>query len=622
LTTFYFLSAVLHCCLQVTFQVAAFKINEQAGRFLGDIIKESDIPQNHALLVQNGELRLCGPDDWDKDIYDCPVVWEGRIQAALQGEDSTADPYATISTTASDVSSSTSSSARARATVVIDNFNNNSGNDNDDDDEADDDDDEDETLAQTRTVTEFVEAPRATTGLVKRINQVDVDAVMNGSEVVAVEVLSLEVNGTTEDVELSLECVEMLIWPKQMIRNTKREDVTFIAFQIWVLGMSVVAILNESIPHIIASLLTHLLATAWSGYQLYNTALFREEFQRSTIDSRRCGDVNLLPGYWQQRNAAEIGVLVVNGVSLLAMTFLSWRLVKTFGWQTFKRIGASLDINRVYKIVLTFSIGLQLASFFIIAAMVLWLDLLFTSPLGQRAQSLMLYKVLGIITCVVMIPWLCLGWFSVRRETKIGMGAFVLVSGIMIAGWAAMFASNTFRWTFTDWRFFSVMSTASSTLLLLTTILAIICFMNFGKGLKRFLKAQEPIPETYEQPTSARDVEKAGDRVDFPTVSPIPSYAVAFGGPRSTTTSPIDEDSTQRQHPAHVARAPSNASTRSFESAGKGSTQWLERSTSRGSENSAGAGRSYVTAGSHHVPTTTTKHHRDGSDLKKGWVIE
>ena len=33
------------------------------------------------------------------------------------------------------------------------------------------------------------------------------------------------------------------------VENTKREDITFIAFQIWLLGMSLVALLNESIPH-------------------------------------------------------------------------------------------------------------------------------------------------------------------------------------------------------------------------------------------------------------------------------------------------------------------------------------------------------------------------------------
>ena len=99
--------------------------------------------------------------------------------------------------------------------------------------------------------------------------------------------------------------------------------------------MSTVAILNESIPHTLAALATHLLTTIWSGYQLFNTASFQSEFVRSTIRSGLCGggNVNLLPSYWVERRAAEISVLVVNVVSLLISAALSWRLVKvrTFG---------------------------------------------------------------------------------------------------------------------------------------------------------------------------------------------------------------------------------------------------------------------------------------------------
>ena len=91
----------------------------------------------------------------------------------------------------------------------------------------------------------------------------------------------------------------------------------------------------------------------------------RENGPRHAISSGRCDDINLLPGYWQDRNAAEIAVLVVNAISLMLSAFLSWRLIKTFGWQTFKRIGASLEINRIYMLVLIFSIGLQLAFFFV-----------------------------------------------------------------------------------------------------------------------------------------------------------------------------------------------------------------------------------------------------------------
>jgi len=42
--------------------------------------------------------------------------------------------------------------------------------------------------------------------------------------------------------------------------------------------MSFVALMNESIPHVVASLLTHVLATVWSGFQVSDIPSFMFEF--------------------------------------------------------------------------------------------------------------------------------------------------------------------------------------------------------------------------------------------------------------------------------------------------------------------------------------------------------
>ncbi len=66
------------------------------------------------------------------------------------------------------------------------------------------------------------------------------------------------------------------------------------------------------------------------------------------------------------------------------------------------------------------------------------------------------------------------------------MLVFLLLSLGYLAGWAAMFASSLFRWTFVEWRFFSVMASASVFLTLATFVLGIFCLLNFQKGLKRY----------------------------------------------------------------------------------------------------------------------------------------
>lgn len=77
----------------------------------------------------------------------------------------------------------------------------------------------------------------------------------------------------------------------------------------------------------IASLLTHLVATGWAGFQVLNTAQFRRDFAKVTTKGACC-PINLLPTYWQSRSAAEIPSLVLNAVAVLVSVLLSWRLGK------------------------------------------------------------------------------------------------------------------------------------------------------------------------------------------------------------------------------------------------------------------------------------------------------
>lgn len=95
-----------------------------------------------------------------------------------------------------------------------------------------------------------------------------------------------------------------------------------------VLGMSLVALLNESIPHVIASLLTHLLATGWAAFQIVNTKSFEDDFARVITHGACNGVPSLLGGYWKVRQDAEYASLALNVVALFVSGILSWKLFK------------------------------------------------------------------------------------------------------------------------------------------------------------------------------------------------------------------------------------------------------------------------------------------------------
>lgn len=360
----------------------------------------------------------------------------------------------------------------------------------------------------------------------KRHTSISEQAIKNNGQT------EVKVNGVHGAGEVTLDqtCLQVLNWPVSQLQNTKREDITFIMFQFWLLGMSLVALLNESIPHVVASLLTHVGATAWGGFQIYDTSQFHDDFTTLTT-SGACG-VNLLPTYWQARANAEIPSLALNGAALLLSAVLSWRLIKSFGWQTFKRVGASRTINRIYNVVLVLSISIQVALFFIAVAASLWLDQLINGKIGHMTSNKTLFEAIDIAVLAVLIPWLSMGWIAVRREKKVPMLLFLIIAFLYLGGWGSMFIAPTFRWTFLQWRFFSIMASVSVLLALVTLFLGIVCRVNFGKGLPRYLNAQEPLPDDDFLPTVVdsklgEDVEKAA----FPSNDlPIPTYnSFAFG---------------------------------------------------------------------------------------------
>jgi hypothetical protein len=194
-----------------------------------------------------------------------------------------------------------------------------------------------------------------------------------------------------------------------------------------------------------------------------------------------------------------------------------------------------------------------------------------------------LYRTLVIVVCIGLIPWLTLGWFAVRREHRHAMHVFLLLSALYLACWGAMFDATTFRWTFVEWRFFSIITSASAFLTLCALILGVICRLNFGKGLPQHLAAEEALPgddfEPMVKPGVNVDIEKASyyeEKVDFPsTHAPVPTWHTAYGNDSAPAFAPSytpprlvspseSQSSTQFPSPVEPAapRLPSPAHTR------------------------------------------------------------
>ncbi|KAJ6619019.1 hypothetical protein B0H10DRAFT_2027299 [Mycena sp. CBHHK59/15] len=289
----------------------------------------------------------------------------------------------------------------------------------------------------------------------------------------------------------SYQCAVSLLWLGDVLADATREDLAVLAYQIWLFSLSMVTLLNESLPHLFAGLAARVLGTAWAGFRVQGNINLYDTYLH-VINTGPCNGFDPMGTWWNQSGAHEIATLVSNAVNLAAMAALSYKLFKVYSVATFSRVGASKEINRVYKLVLLLSVTLQLAGFFTLVQTGLWVSKISFGGIRTLAEDFPMYLAALVVTVVLELPWLILGWTTVRREQRKRFLVFCVISLILLLMSTLMFASPLYRFVLSSWSFYATMTVTAYALLVATSALAVVCRLQFGKGLAHF--CNYPIP--------------------------------------------------------------------------------------------------------------------------------
>ncbi|KAJ7364087.1 hypothetical protein DFH08DRAFT_838308 [Mycena albidolilacea] len=334
-------------------------------------------------------------------------------------------------------------------------------------------------------------------------------------------------------------CTLVLTYPHQVLMNAQREDVVLVLTQFWIFSVSFFAIVYDSIPHLVAALCFRTLATAWSMYIIWRTGDIRSRFEilLHTKDSPCNVEVDaLFPSYFLSREALQIPDLVLNVVSLCMAVYLSIKLIKVYGPNTFNRVGASKEIIRIYKYFLAVFVSFQVAALLLISAIALWLDQMVNTDnaISGMTYHKNIYLALSIFTLAILVPWITMGWYAVRREWKKLMAAFLAIAAFVFTGWVVMLKSWSFAWTFVQWPFFACSIIAASLSLLATIIFGVISWLHFGKGLAHYLYVDDVLAKAgFEPELFEKDVENHPP-ADWREIGldDVPTYTLSFSTER------------------------------------------------------------------------------------------
>lgn len=142
--------------------------------------------------------------------------------------------------------------------------------------------------------------------------------------------------------------------------------------------------------------------------------------------------------------------------------------------------------------------------YLLVTSAALWLDQLHNGAIASISDHLVLYLTIFIVTLILLIPWVWIGWRSVRFESRPLLYAFVILGLLFEASWSGMYDSLVWRWTWIQWPFFASITVSSQIILLASVLFGVICRLNFGKGLKEYLHAASALekedfePEIFE----------------------------------------------------------------------------------------------------------------------------
>ncbi|CAI2185671.1 15644_t:CDS:2, partial [Funneliformis geosporum] len=210
------------------------------------------------------------------------------------------------------------------------------------------------------------------------------------------------------------------------------------------------------------------------------------EIDRWTTQAGEC-----LKGFKTDKNieSYEVPLIIILLICATLQVFFTWRLYGQFGWNIYKKIGADLRMQRLYRTMLIFVMFLKIDLFFMSYVAIEAC----TVAAPNRLTDMGLYYFHVCITIIIVLLQI-LAYRSLRSESSLGMKIFIGAWIVCIADFIILLKFSIKPSSDESWYFFTAVIVVGLVMGLVTLLWAIFVLRNFGKGLKPHLSRQCSLP--------------------------------------------------------------------------------------------------------------------------------
>ncbi|KAH8120479.1 hypothetical protein DFH11DRAFT_66333 [Phellopilus nigrolimitatus] len=290
-------------------------------------------------------------------------------------------------------------------------------------------------------------------------------------------------------------CPMIASYSTNLFRDNRMEDVVFVVIHAYLLFVTVYAIARESIPHIVVIFSIRFLSAIWSLSRFIETIAVKKSLGR-LVHAASCPSDFFGPKFFENRHIFEGLLLCSSTFMIILEAFLATKLGRVYFKRPWRVVQVSNEMQKMYKLLLGFSVVVQISALIFPTTMALWIDQIMNTWYSHATGNhIVLFRSFSIVLTILLPPWIAIGWYSLRREWPRATIVFLAFGAAFLGCLLALPFSPMFRWTFTTWWFFGMIFTATVVLFVATLVLAVLCRRNFGKNLDHYLLVQSRLSD-------------------------------------------------------------------------------------------------------------------------------
>ncbi|KAI8059396.1 uncharacterized protein B0P05DRAFT_599780 [Gilbertella persicaria] len=272
------------------------------------------------------------------------------------------------------------------------------------------------------------------------------------------------------------------------------ENIAFISFQIWFVAMSFDATVYQNAVEVIALMLINLALSLFGALEVIDG----KKWLTILTDIKTNHNIPLDTTPIQTALYVEIALSIFVGLYASLFAYLSYAVVREFGWVIYKKIGADLSVQRMYRTMQFFVLALKINIFTEFLVSVFYL-IQFALKSGFSSWTSYVFVVITIL----ILPLLCFGRNAISKESTAQMVLFILFQFCVIFQLVLIAIEATDKRDY--WYIWLCFIILGMLVAVLTIVLASCCMYNFDKGLKPYVQRGTEKKEMVQLPKESKE---------------------------------------------------------------------------------------------------------------------